>query len=136
MPSSSSSVETAPVWRATRKCGSSAIESSEQNGYTTRLTLPAAQSNPMSGPPYETIVRSFRSDCAMARMTAHRLAPRSPAPDADRHAVAQLRDDVFFGGSLVAHSLVSVSRLATNASRCSSATPDRFSSNVKPCSNR
>ena len=32
MPSSSSSVDTAPVWRATRKCGSSAIVSSEQNG--------------------------------------------------------------------------------------------------------
>ncbi len=51
MPSSSSSVETAPAWRATRKWGSSAIVSSEQNGYTTRLTLPAAHSSPMSGPP-------------------------------------------------------------------------------------
>ena len=31
MPSSVSRVDTAPVWRAVRKCGSSAIESSEQN---------------------------------------------------------------------------------------------------------
>ncbi len=31
MPSSISRVETVPAWRAWRKCGSSGIESSEQN---------------------------------------------------------------------------------------------------------
>ena len=36
----------------------------------------------------------------------------------------------------LAHVLVSVSRLATKASRCSSATPERLSSKVKPCSKR
>ena len=31
----------------------------------------------------------------------HRLAPRPPAAEADRHAVAQLRDDLRFGSPLV-----------------------------------
>src|SRR5690606_27727817 len=69
----------------------------------------------------------------------HRLAPRPPAAEADRHAGPQLGDGLLLGAALVAgcaHRVVFVSRLATNASRCSSATPERFSSNVNPCSKR
>ena len=38
-PSSSSASSTAPAWRAVRKCGSSGIESSDTNAYTTCLHL-------------------------------------------------------------------------------------------------
>ncbi len=49
----------------------------------------------------------------------------------------ELGDDLVGREPLVAtHFEVSVSRLSTNASRCSSATPDRLSSKVKPCSYR
>ena len=51
MPSSSSSVVTVPASRALRKCGSSGMESSEQNAYTALVTFPTAHSRPRSGPP-------------------------------------------------------------------------------------
>ncbi len=64
----------------------------------------------------------------------HRLAPRAPAADADGHAALYRGDRFVQSCSLVAH-LDPLSVLA-NASRCSSDTPDRLSSNVKPCSIR
>lgn len=61
----------------------------------------------------------------------HGLAPRAPAGDADGHAAAQLRDGVVKSGSFIGHY-----DFFTKASRCSSATPARLSSKVKPCSIR
>ena len=67
----------------------------------------------------------------------HGLAARAPAADADRHAGAELADDVVDGGALVGHQVeVSASRFSTKAARCSSATPRTCSSYVKPCSKR
>src|SRR5690606_21620114 len=67
--------------------------------------------------------------------------------DADGHARAEPGHHLVFAETLlprlgahfagvIGHLVTSVSRLATKASRCSSATPDRFSSKVKPCSKR
>ena len=50
MPSSSSVSSTVPACRARRKCGSSAIESSDANPVTTRVAWPDATSSPTSGP--------------------------------------------------------------------------------------
>ena len=59
----------------------------------------------------------------------HGLAARAPAADADRHAGAELADDVVDGGALVGHQVeVSASRFSTKAARCSSATPRTCSS--------
>src|SRR3954447_20836166 len=82
MPSSSSSDSTAPACRALRKCGSKAIESNDTNAKTTLRTLPAAQSRPTSGPPYDTTVRSVTLVRNMARTTAIglRRAPQPPIP--------------------------------------------------------
>ena len=101
MPSSSSIVVTAPAWRALRKCGSSAIESSDTNAYTTSRTLPARHSSPTSGPPYDTMRRSLTDDRAQRAHERHRLAARAPAADADGHAVAHLGDDVVDRDALV-----------------------------------
>ena len=90
-----------PTAAALRKCGSSGIESSDTNAYTTCFTLPARQSRPTSGPPYETTVRSFTVRAAQRADEGHRLAPRSPAADADGHAVADLADDVVDGHAFV-----------------------------------
>ena len=51
MPSSSSVSSIGAALAGRRKCGSSAIESSETKPHTTRRTLPAATSSPTSGPP-------------------------------------------------------------------------------------
>ena len=65
----------------------------------------------------------------------HRLAARAPPADADGHPRAQLGDGVLLGAALVLHHVSRrVSRFSTKASRCSSATPERLSSKVKPCS--
>jgi hypothetical protein len=82
MPSSSSIVVTAPDWRALRKCGSSAMESSDTNAYTTSRTLPMRQSIPTSGPPYDTMRRSFTDDRHSARTSAIglRREPQPPMP--------------------------------------------------------
>jgi acyl CoA:acetate/3-ketoacid CoA transferase alpha subunit len=61
----------------------------------------------------------------------HRLAPRAPTADADGHAALEPADDV---GRC--HALVHYFPFSTNLSRCSSATPRRLISNVKPCSKR
>src|SRR3954452_13853331 len=81
IPSSSSSASTAPACRALRKCGSSAIESSDTNAKTTLRTLPVAHSRPTSGPPYDTNGRSRNDDRAIARTNAigfWRAPPRTP----------------------------------------------------------
>src|SRR3954470_18494089 len=82
IPSSSSSASTAPACRALRKCGSSAIESSDTNAKTTLRTLPVAHSRPTSGPPYDTNVRSRNDDRAIARTNAIGLRrdPQPPMP--------------------------------------------------------
>ena len=52
------------------------------------------------------------------------------AADTDGHTATQLRDSFVQRHSLIAHGFF------TNASRCSSDTPARLSSKVKPCSMR
>jgi len=82
IPSSSSIASIVACWRATRKCGSSGIESSDTKPYTTRRTLPAAHSIPTSGPPYATTVRSRRSERRIARTIdiGLRRDPQPPMP--------------------------------------------------------
>src|SRR4051812_32666922 len=82
IPSSNSSASIVPACRAARKCGSSAIESSDTNAKTTLRTLPVAHSRPTSGPPYETTVRSFTSDrhSARTRLIGLRREPQPPMP--------------------------------------------------------
>ena len=62
----------------------------------------------------------------------HRFAPRSPASDADRHTAFDLGDGLVEGRPFVSH--LGGFFVPAKASRCSSATPARFSSKVKPCS--
>src|SRR5579872_3008 len=82
MPSSTSMASTVPSWRARRKLGSSAIESSVTNPKTTLRTSPEAHNNPTSGPPYDTTVRSAILSRTMARTTAIglRREPQPPKP--------------------------------------------------------
>jgi hypothetical protein len=65
-----------------RKCGSSGIESSETKPKHAFLTWPAAHRIPRSGPPYETIVRSFKEVRRISRTTAIglRREPQPPIP--------------------------------------------------------
>src|SRR5512139_3681664 len=82
MPSSYSVNSMVPRCRALRKCGSSGTESSVTNGATTRRTFPVAHSRPTSGPPYDTSVRSRRSERKIARTRAIglRREPQPPIP--------------------------------------------------------
>src|SRR4051812_18499927 len=82
IPSSNSSASIVPACRAARKCGSSAIESSDTNAKTTLRTLPVAHSRPTSGPPYETNVKSRSDERAIARTNAIglRREPQPPMP--------------------------------------------------------
>src|SRR3954447_24550725 len=58
------------------------MESSETNANTTLRTLPVAQSNPTSGPPYDTTVRSLTDDRhnARTRLIGLRREPPPPMP--------------------------------------------------------
>ena len=125
----------APDCRAARKCGSSGIESSDTKAYTSRFTLPAAHSSPTSGPPQLTTVRSSTSVRRSARTTdiGLRREPHPPMP-----MVIPERSSATASSSVQRLSFTQVScrvsRFSTKASRCSSATPERLSSKVKPCS--
>ena len=86
------------------RCGSAARAGSSRATRTRRrraAPCPRAQSRPTSGPPYETIVRSVTGERQQRAHEGHRLAPRSPAADADGHAVAHLGDDVVDGHAFV-----------------------------------
>ena len=108
-PSSYGSSSTAPDWRAARKWGSSGIESSDTKRVHRSLDLARRAQQPEvgTGVAHDGQVADVRSeDRADDR---HRLAARTPAADADRHARAQLGNDLVFGHSLVrAHVVVSV----------------------------
>src|SRR5437870_1927824 len=82
MPSSYSVTSIEPAWRAARKCGSIGFESSVTNPKTACFTLPVAHRMPTSGPPYETTVRSFSDDRAIARTSdmGFRREPHPPIP--------------------------------------------------------
>ena len=82
MPSSYSVTSMAAACLAAWKCGSSGIESSDTNPNTSRRIFPAAQSNPTSGPPYDTTVRSRRSLRRIARTSdiGLRREPQPPMP--------------------------------------------------------
>ena len=101
MPSSSSVVLTAPDCRALRKCGSSGIESSDTNAYTTCCTLPARAEQTDVGAAVRDDRQVLHSRAAQRAHEGHRLAPRSPSADADGHAVANLADDVVDGDAFV-----------------------------------
>ena len=71
----------------------------------------------------------------------HRLAPRAPAADPDGHPVLDAADGVVDRHHLVLHAVLEHQRapalsVPANSSRCSSETPARLSSIVKPCSKR
>ena len=67
------------------------------------FTLPVAHSRPRSGPRVAGDGEVLQVGAGDGPHDAHRLASRTPAPDPDGHAVAQLRDDVVFGHPLVGH---------------------------------
>ena len=81
-------------------------------------TLPAAHSSPTSGPPYDTIVRSRRRRSQDRAHERHRLAARAPAADADRHAVAQLGDDLVLCRALVGHDRLRIATSRTSRRAC------------------
>src|SRR3546814_8564342 len=104
--------------------------------------------------PYTTLFRSQQADVVPAPAHhrevpqvrpqdrshhRHGLAARAPPAEADRHPGAQLGDRVVLAAELVAgrarrgarragHRVVSVSRLATNESRCSDRQSTRLNS--------
>ena len=91
--------------------------------------LAGGAQQPHVGPPVRHDGEIGQVRAADGAHDGHGLAARAPAADADRHARAELADDVVDGGALVGHQVeVSASRFSTKAARCSSATPRTCSS--------
>jgi len=105
------------------------------------LDLPARQRRPTSGPAVAHQREVGDGERAMARISdiglrgdphrRRRSSCRRAAPPRPRSSDIRLSATDARG-----YSPDRGSRLSTNASRASSATPERLSSNVKPCSNR
>ena len=57
---------------------------------------------PMSGPPYETMVKSLRSERRIAR-TSSWVCAESPSRNANGHAIFKLRNNFVFCDSLISH---------------------------------
>ena len=104
------------------------VEGDERVDELPDLARPHEQSDVGAAPAHERqVLEVGPQDRADQR---HRLAPRAPAADADRHAVLELGDDLVDGHPLVAGPFAHVSAffVPAKSSRSSSLTPIRLSS--------